>query len=174
MESHGKSSDYCIATEAIDAWNKRNSAKPLSFQKQPNLASKDIASKIFIAPKELSNNRKLLKVWNLKLSNLFIHEGLFLLLLLQLLSLFLLQQFAAQPFSSQTELESYRSVSGSISVFFSLTVWHHSSKILPNLGNCLTSLKWLSKIQKHRGTVVWKLLKMSHLNIGFFLQFLSY
>ena len=86
MESHGKSSDYCIATEAIDAWNKRNSAKPLSFQKQPNLASKDIASKIFIAPKELSNNRKLLKVWNLKLSNLFSHEkeGLFLLLLLQL------------------------------------------------------------------------------------------
>ena len=86
MESHGKSSDYCIATEAIDAWNKRNSAKPLSFQKQPNLASKDIASKIFIAPKELSNNRKLLKVWNLKLSNLLIHEkeGLFLLLLLQL------------------------------------------------------------------------------------------
>ena len=47
------------STEAIDAWNKRNSAKPLSFQKQPNLASKDIASKIFIAPKELSNNRKL-------------------------------------------------------------------------------------------------------------------
>ena len=138
MESHGKSSDYCIATEAIDAWNKRNSAKPLSFQKQPNLASKDIASKIFIAPKELSNNRKLLKVWNLKLSNLLIHEkeGLFLLLLLQL---FLLQQFDAQPFSSQTELESYRSVSGSISVFFSLTVWHHSSKKLPNLAGKLAN-----------------------------------
>ena len=98
MESHGKSSDSTASSEAIDAWNKRNSAKPLSFQKQPNLASKDIASKIFIAPKELSNNRKLLKVWNLKLSNLFIHEkeGLFLLLLLQL---FLLQQFDAQPFS---------------------------------------------------------------------------
>ena len=136
------------STEAIDAWNKRNSAKPLSFQKQPNLASKDIASKIFIAPKELSNNRKLLKVWNLKLSNLFSHEkeGLFLLLLLQL---FLLQQFDAQPFSSQTELESYRSVSGSISVF---SPWQFDTIQAKNCqtwpGNWLTLLKWLSKIQK--------------------------